>query len=292
MRTSWLVCSWAGRDVLVPHRGSRCANDERAVGSCVEPPVAPPCAARPESCFTTPGRRLTLPPWRDRQQLAEDLNRAMKARDMPRVYVLRGWSLPRRTSRSRNAAPRWTRPLIQIVRREVTSAKRPSSRPKRAHRRHRAESRRACDAGHTRRRRHRRGSRAIIRAIAGAGRRLAGAMWSARAHAGRFDGKVAAAGASRARDQAAPPQGQDAVELPSSLASRRSSPRSSTTDVRLPKQLEEARAGDHRTRSTRPPSTGRISCARASRSSRAASASCRCTTSRRSRVASSPMAAA
>ena len=54
------------------------------------------------------------------QQLADDLNRAMKARDMPRVYVLRGLVAAVKNLRvERRGAALTETDLIQIVRREI-----------------------------------------------------------------------------------------------------------------------------------------------------------------------------
>jgi uncharacterized protein YqeY len=54
------------------------------------------------------------------QQLAEDLNRAMKARDMPRVYVLRGVVAAAKNLKvDKHGATLEEADLIQIVRREI-----------------------------------------------------------------------------------------------------------------------------------------------------------------------------
>ena len=132
------------------------------------------------------------------QQLAEDLNRAMKARDMPRVYVLRGLvAAVKNLKVEKRGAALEEADLVQIVRREIRKREEAEEFAAKASRsdvidQSRAE--RAILNEYAPSSLSAEDLEPIIRAIAAepGGGSLGAIMGALRSrHAGRFDGKVA-----------------------------------------------------------------------------------------------------
>jgi hypothetical protein len=132
------------------------------------------------------------------QQLADDLNRAMKARDMPRVYVLRGLVAAAKNLKvEKRGATLDEADLIQIVRREIRKREEAEEFAAKAGRSDVIEQSRAERAmldAYAPAALSAADLEPIIRAIAAepGGGSLGAIMGALRTrHAGRFDGKVA-----------------------------------------------------------------------------------------------------
>jgi hypothetical protein len=151
------------------------------------------------SRFTTrilPPRVAAVP--LSEQQLTEDLTRAMKAREMPRVYVLRGLLTAVKNMKvEKRSATLAESDLVQLVRREIRQRDEAADFASRAGRldvveQNRAEK--AILAGYVPAQLTEEELEVIIRAMVakGAPQSLGAVMAALREqHAGRFDGKTA-----------------------------------------------------------------------------------------------------